>query len=44
MTVHESQLTFVLIVAVPIRFAIFDSFNIFNPLSFDTFDFYTIFS
>jgi hypothetical protein len=30
MLVHESRLTFVLIVAIPSRVASFDSFNIFN--------------
>jgi len=44
MPVHESRLTFLLIVAIPSRFAIFDSFNTFNPLCFDTFDFRSIFS
>jgi hypothetical protein len=43
MPVHESRLTFLLIVAIPSRFAIFDSFNTFNPLCFDTFDFRSIF-
>jgi hypothetical protein len=43
MLVHESHLSFLIIVAIPSRFAIFDSFNTFNPLSFDTFDFHSIF-
>jgi len=44
MLVHESRLTFLLMVAIPSRVAIFDSFNTFNPLNFDTFDFHPIFS
>jgi hypothetical protein len=43
MLVQESRLSFLLIVAIPSRFAIFDSFDTFNPLSFDTFDFHSFF-
>jgi hypothetical protein len=44
MLVNESRFTFVPIVAIPSRIASFDSFNTFNMVSFDTFDFRSIFS